>query len=85
MTYLVEFAPLAQRQFKKHGRETQKRLLGRIEALSSNPRPPSVKKLADGGDLYRVRIGEFRVIYQIRDRELIVLIVKIGHRREIYS
>jgi mRNA interferase RelE/StbE len=85
LIYRVELAPLAQRQLKKLERESQRRLIGRLETLSSNPRPSGVKKLTDENNLYRIRIGEYRVIYQIRDRELIVLIVKIGHRSEVYS
>jgi len=85
MQYRIELAPLAQRQFKKLDRAIQNRLLQRIETLSSNPRPPGVKKLTDEENLYRIRIGEYRVIYQIRDWVLTVVVVKIGHRREIYS
>jgi len=76
MQYRIEFAPLAQRQFKKLDRVIQHRLLQRIETLSSNPREEN---------LYRIRIGEHRVVYQIRDWVLTVAVVKIGHRREIYS
>ena len=85
MYYKVEFAPLAHRQLRKLERAIQIRLLQRIETLSTNPRPSGVKKLAAEADLYRIRIGEYRVVYQIRDRDLLILIVKIGHRREIYS
>jgi mRNA interferase RelE/StbE len=85
MQYRIEFAPLAQRQFKKLDRVVQNRLLQRIETLSSNPRPPGVKKLTDEENLYRIRIGEYRVIYQIRDWVLTVAVVKIGHRRETNS
>ena len=85
MTYRIEFTPLARRQIKKLPREVQKRIIERVEELASNPRPAGVKKLVSGENLYRVRVGEYRAIYQIRDRELIVVIVKVGHRREIYS
>jgi mRNA interferase RelE/StbE len=85
MQYRIELAPLAQRQFKKLDRAIQNRLLQRIEILSSNPRPPGVKKLTDEENLYRIQIGEYRVVYQIRDWVLTVVVVKIGHRREIYS
>jgi mRNA interferase RelE/StbE len=85
LVYRIEIAPLAQRQLRKLERVIQNRLLQRIETLSSNPRPSGVKKLTDEENLYRIRIGEYRFIYQIRDRELIVLVVKIGHWREIYS
>jgi mRNA interferase RelE/StbE len=83
--YRIEFAPLAHRQLRKLERVAQIRLLQRIETLSSNPRPSGVRKLTDEADLYRIRIGEYRITYQIRDRNLLILIVKIGHRREIYS
>ena len=85
MTYRVEFSPLARRQIKKLSREAQKRIIERIEELAANPRPVGVKKLVGEESLYRVRVGDYRTLYQIRDRELIVLIVKVGHRREIYS
>jgi mRNA interferase RelE/StbE len=85
VTYRVEFAPLARRQIKKLPREVQKRIIERVEALASNPRSAGVKKLVSEENLHRVRIGEYRAVYQIRDRELIVLVVKVGHRREIYS
>jgi mRNA interferase RelE/StbE len=53
-------------------------------ALAADPRPFGVKKLSADEDLFRIRVGDYRIIYQIRDKELIVLVVKIGHRREVY-
>jgi mRNA interferase RelE/StbE len=44
-----------------------------------------VRKLAAKEELYRIRVGDYRVVYEIRDRELVVLVVKVGHRREVYS
>jgi mRNA interferase RelE/StbE len=85
MTHSVEFAPLARRQMKKLPREIQMRIIERVEELASNPRPAGVKKLVSEDNLYRVRVGEYRAVYQIRDRELVVLFVKVGHRREVYS
>ena len=85
MAYQVEFAPHAYRQFKKLERDTQLLLLGKIEALSSNPRPAGVKKLASVENLYRIRVGDYRVVYEIRDRALVVVVVKIGHRRDVYT
>ena len=85
MTYRVEFAPLAHRQIRKLTREVQKRIMERAEQLALDPRPPGVRKLVDESNLYRVRLGEYRIIYQIRDQELVVLVVKVGHRREVYS
>lgn len=62
----------------------RQRLVSRIQALASNPRPPGSEKLAGHADRYRVRQGDYRVVYSIDDAEQIVLIVKVGHRREVY-
>ena len=70
---------------KKLPREIQMRIIERVEELASNPRPAGVKKLVSEDNLYRVRVGEYRAVYQIRDRELVVLSVKVGHRREVNS
>ena len=61
------------------------RIIERVEELASNSRPAGVKKLVSEDNLYRVRVGEYRAVYQIRDRELVVLSVKVGHRREVNS
>jgi mRNA interferase RelE/StbE len=55
-----------------------------MRPLADNPRPPGVEKLAGTEDLYRVRVGDYRIICQIQDEVLLVLAAKIGHRREIY-
>jgi mRNA interferase RelE/StbE len=64
-------------------RHAQEAIRDRVDSLADNPRPPSCKHLK-GADLYRVRAGDYRVIYQIQDNILLVLVVKIGHRREVY-
>ena len=84
MKYQIEFTPLAERQFKGFSRDIQIRLKKKIDSLSDNPRPSGVQKLAGEEDFYRIRIGDYRVIYQIRDKILFILILKIGHRREVY-
>ena len=60
------------------------RIHRRIDALSSEPRPAGCEKLAGADGYYRVRQGNYRVIYRIEDHRLVVVVVKIGHRREIY-
>ena len=59
------------------------RILKRIEALRAEPRPPGVEKLS-GQEKYRIRQGVYRILYEIRNSELIVVVVKIGHRRDVY-
>lgn len=59
------------------------RILQRIEVLKTEPRPPGVEKLS-GQEKYRIRQGVYRILYEIRDGELIVVVVKIGHRRDVH-
>jgi mRNA interferase RelE/StbE len=83
MAYKVAFSPSAKRVFDKLPRNVQGRLAGVIDDLSLQPRPHQSLKLT-GHDLYRIRSGDYRVVYSIDDDMLVILVVKIGHRREIY-
>jgi mRNA interferase RelE/StbE len=83
--YKVEFTPKALRQFQSLTAQVQKRLRSKIDALGQNPRPRGVKKLETQEDLYRIRAGDYRVIYQVQDKALLVLVVKLGDRKEIYK
>ena len=60
------------------------RLMRKLDALEENPRPFGVEKLAGPEDLYRVRVGDWRIVYTIRDRELVVIVIRIGNRRDVY-
>lgn len=59
------------------------RILSAIEALSVEPRPSGVERLS-GQDRYRIRLGAYRVIYEIHDKEVLVIVVKVGHRKDVY-
>ena len=85
MHYAVALAPAAWRQVRRRPREVQVKLTAAIEDLGTNPRPRGVVKLEATLHLYRVRVGDYRVIYQISDREASVLVVKIGHRGSVYG
>jgi mRNA interferase RelE/StbE len=61
-----------------------RRVDARIRALADNPRPPGAKKLEGVEDLYRIRSGDFRILYQIEDANLIVVIVDVDNRRDVY-
>lgn len=85
MRYRVEIAPAAQRQLRKLKKLAQKRILKGIEALADDPRPAGLRKLSGTEELYRIREGDYRIIHQIRDEVLLVLVVKVGHRKDVYQ
>jgi len=84
MKYRIEFSPTAERQFKKLLKEVQARLKHRIDILAENPFPRGVRKLSAEEDLYRLRIGDYRIIYQVQGKALLILILKLGHRKNVY-
>lgn len=84
MIYAVSLLPAARRQFLDLPTPLQTRLQPHIDALADNPRPHGVKKLSGRADQYRIRVGDWRIIYAIEDRELVVLVIRIGNRREVY-
>ncbi len=84
MNYRIEFVKQAAKQFKALPNQEQQRLKPKIDSLAKEPRPTGVVKLSGEDDLYRIRVGNYRVIYSIQDNQLLILVVKIGHRRDIY-
>lgn len=84
MTYRVEMAPAAVRQLRKLDPAARRRVQAAVELLATEPRPAGAKKLVGGAGEWRVRTGDFRVVYEIHDQVLVVLVVALGHRREIY-
>lgn len=84
MPYQVEFSKQAEKQFKDLPQQIQNRLQLRIDALGENPRPTGVKKLEGAENQYRIRLGDYRLVYQIQDAILLIILVRIGHRSEVY-
>ncbi|MBD1876460.1 type II toxin-antitoxin system RelE/ParE family toxin [Nodosilinea sp. FACHB-131] len=84
MTYRIEFAKPAVKQFKALSPQDQQRLKPKIDALAQEPRPAGMVKLSGEDDLYRIRVGDYRIIYTIQDTQLLVLVLKVRHRREVY-
>jgi mRNA interferase RelE/StbE len=64
-------------------KKERQRIIRRIGQLAEDPRPPGSKKLS-GNDKYRVRQGTYRIVYSIEDNEIIVVVVKVGHRKDVY-
>ena len=85
MTYRVEVAAAAARQLRQLDRSAQRRVQAAIELLADEPRPSGAKKLVGGNGEWRVRTGDYRIVYEIHDDVLLVLVVAVGHRREIYN
>lgn len=83
MTYSVSILRSAQKLLGSLSPASQDRIVAAIRRLASNPRPPGVKKLA-GREAWRIRVADYRVIYEIVDADLTILVVDVGHRREIY-
>ena len=85
MAYAIELRPLARRNLKTLSAEVRKRIGIKIDSLADDPRPPGVEKLSgEDEEFYRVRVGDYRIIYKIEDKVLLVVVVKVGHRREVY-
>lgn len=85
MNYRIEFVRQASKQFKSLSKQDQKRVKAKVDTLVTEPRPNGVVKLSGKDNLYRVRAGNYRIIYNIQDNKLLVLVVKIGHRRDVYQ
>ena len=85
MPYRVEIPAAVRSVLRKLDETTRERILRAIAGLETNPRPPGVKKLEGEDGAYRIRVGDYRILYEIQDRRLCVLVVKVGHRREVYK
>lgn len=85
MSYSLEFRPAALRELKRLPRSVSDQLLLIFEKLKENPRPPGCLKMKGDSGFWRVRSGNYRVIYDIQDSKLVVLIVDVGHRKDIYN
>ena len=84
MSYEVQILPKAARQIKALSVEVRQDISLTIQSLANEPRPIGVKKLSGEKDIYRVRVGNYRVLYRIVNKVLVVVVVSVGHRREVY-
>jgi len=85
MSYRIQLSARAARQLRKLDPTSRRRIQAAIDLLATNPRPPAAKQLVGGSGEWRVRTGDYRIIYEIRGDELLVLVLRIGHRREVYE
>jgi mRNA interferase RelE/StbE len=84
--YTIEFAPRTEGQLAIIPKSIQKQIFDKIDKLAKNPRPQNVEPLHGNDDgLFRIRQGDYRIVYAINDKRLLVLIVRIVHRKEVYK
>ena len=84
MTYRITLAPAAARELRKFDPQVRRRIQAALKLLSADPRPPAATRLVGGAGEWRVRTGDYRIVYEVVDDELVVLVLRVGHRREIY-
>lgn len=84
MAYRVIVKPSAAKVIRKLDRTTQRRIIRLLERLAEFPRPEGIVKMQGDDNLWRARIGDYRVIYEIHDDRLVVLVLRVGHRRDVY-
>jgi len=85
VTYQILLAPAAARQLRKFDAPVRRRIQAVLELLAAEPRPPSATQLVGGSGEWRVRTGDYRIIYEIHDDQLLVLVLRMGHRRDVYG
>jgi len=83
-SYRIEVSATAEKQLKKLGRDDRIRVLRAVRALADEPRPSGCRKLQGYEDVYRIRIGMLRVLYSIDGRRIIITVLKVAHRRDVY-
>lgn len=84
MPYQVNLSRPAERQLARLERPAQERIGAALDRLAANPRPHGCTKLKGLDEAYRIRVGDYRVVYSIQHRVMTVLVIRIGHRREVY-
>ncbi len=80
----IEITRTAEKQLKKLSRNDQRRVVKAIVALADDPHPRGSRKLTGYDDVFRIRVGQYRVLYSVSGRKLVIIILKIGHRKDVY-
>lgn len=84
MSYRIEVKKSAAKALKKIPKADRKRIVDKIDNLAISPPNPDTTKMKGSNPFHKVRVGDYRIIYEIQDDVLLILIVKIGHRKDIY-
>ncbi|NJN01422.1 MAG: type II toxin-antitoxin system RelE/ParE family toxin [Leptolyngbyaceae cyanobacterium RM2_2_4] len=83
--YRIEFLKTAKKELAKLPRQIQRQIAIKIDALLLDPYPPDSKKLKNGNGRFRIRVGDYRIIYRPEDEQLAILVIKVSHRRDVYK
>ena len=82
--YRIEFSATAERQVAKLGKPDQLRIMRRIRDLAADPYPPGTRKLQGYADVFRIRVGTYRVLYSVEPARLVIVVLKVGQRQDVY-
>jgi mRNA interferase RelE/StbE len=84
MSYRLEIKDSARKQIAHLPRPDQRRVMAAIADLADTPRPEGVRKIVGAESAYRIRVGDYRIVYVIHDRVLTVYVVRVAHRKDVY-
>ena len=82
--YRIEISATAEKQIRRLNRGNQVRVLRAVQTLAAEPRPQGSRKLRGYDDVFRLRVGTFRVLYSIEKSRVLIIILKVGHRKDVY-
>jgi mRNA interferase RelE/StbE len=85
VTYRIALAPPAARQLRKFDPQVRRRIQAALELLAAEPRPPAATRLVGSSGEWRVQTGDYRIIYEIEGDRLLILVLRVSHRRKIYQ
>lgn len=83
-SYRLEFKPSAERELRKLGKSVISRITKSIDGLMDNPFPRQSEKLSGSANAYRIRVGDYRIVYTVENKVLLITVIRIGHRKEVY-
>ncbi len=84
MAYSVHVVKSAKKELAALAKRDQRRIVKAIAALAEEPRPNGVRKMHGSEEAYRIRVGDYRIIYQIFDKKLVVRVIRVGNRKDVY-
>ena len=84
-SYSVELTRTAEKQLRRIAKRDRNRLVEAIHGLADKPRPRGARKLQGYDDVYRIRVGQYRVVYELLEDRVIVIVLKVGHRKDIHK